>query len=223
MSLLSRRQLPLLFVPLTAARAGMAGWTFIGVPGRADARFEGAADGAIRMKADTAVGFLQRPLQAVEIPTGAYRLVWRWKVVQAPPPSDLTDTAADDRPAAVHLLFASAAGGGLVNTMLRGMRGAVMGRAFSGRALTYVWGGRLPRGTVMPNPHLRDDGVLLIRRGPEAPLGAWQQEATDPAGDYRAAFGTEAPVPTHIALSIDTDDAGGRAEAEIVPPRFLPA
>jgi hypothetical protein len=221
MMVLTRRQLPLLALPGGAAHAAVPGWTFIGVPGQTDARFEAAADGAIRMTADSAIGFLLRPLLESEVPTGAYRLAWRWKVNRAPPPSDLTSTSADDRPAAVHLLFGTAGGPGLFNAMRRGVRGFVLGAAFSGRALTYVWGGRMPGGTLLPNPHLPDDGILLIRRGPEARLGEWQEEEVTPAGDYQRAFGSLAPRPTYIALSVDTDDVGGLAETEIVPPRFL--
>jgi hypothetical protein len=199
-----------------------AGWQRLDVPGRAPARFCLLPDGVVTIDAERAVGFLLRPIAPGEVPSRAYRMVWRWRVLIAPPASDATAIGADDRPASLHLLFAGAgSGGGLGAVLRRGLRRSLLGSAFSGRALSYVWGGRAPAGTVMPNPHLAPDGILLVRRGPEAPLGVWFDEQVDPAADYRAAFGEAAPMPTHLALSADTDDLGGRAAVELLPPRFV--
>ncbi len=214
--------MPPLVKPAPALEA--AGWQVIEVPGRAAARFALRQDGVIGITAESAVGFLLRPIAGGEVPPGAYRLAWRWRVLQAPPASDASSIGADDRPASVHLLFAGSGNGGGFGAMLRrGLRRGLLGSAFSGRALSYVWGGRQAAGSVMINPHLAPDGLLLVRRGPEAPLGVWFHERVDPAADYRAAFGEAAPPPTHLALSADTDDLGGRAEVELLPPGLATA
>ena len=62
----------------------------------------------------------------------------------------------------------------------------------------------------------------MVLRAAEAPLGRWLTETVDPAADYRQAFGREAPAPTHIALSADTEDSGGCALAQVDMPRFVP-
>ncbi len=199
-----------------------AGWQRLDVPGRAPVRFCLLSDGVVTIDAERAVGFLLRPIAPGEVPSPGYRMVWRWCVMATPPASDATAIGADDRPASVHLLFAGAgSGGGLGAVLRRGLRRGLLGSAFSGRALSYVWGGRAPAGTVMPNPHLAPDGILLVRKGPDAPLGTWCDERVDPASDYRAAFGDAAPPPTHLALSADTDDLGGRAAVALLPPRFV--
>ncbi|WPB86446.1 DUF3047 domain-containing protein [Sediminicoccus rosea] len=226
-----RRTLPLILLSSLAARPAAGadaslmaeGWSCLDVPGRTPTRFVGRPQGTVVMTAESAVGFLLRPTRPDELLGGDYRLAWRWRVLAAPAPSDAATIGADDRPASVHLLFAGAGrGGGLGAALRRRLRAGLLGSAFSGRVLTYVWGGRAPPGTVSANPHIAPDGALIVLRGPEAPLRAWHDEKVDPAADYRAAFGEVAPPPTHLALSADTDDLGGVAVAEVQAPRFLP-
>lgn len=228
-----RRALPLILMALPSLAARPAagadaslmaeGWRCLDVPGRAAARFVGRPDGTVVMTAESAVGFLLRSTRPDEAPRDGYSLAWRWRVLAAPAPSDAATIGADDRPSSVHVLYAGAArGGGFGAVLRRGLRAGLLASAFSGRVLTYVWGGRAPPGTVTANPHIAPDGVLIVLRGPEAPFGRWHDERVDPAADYRAAFGEVAPLPTHLALSADTDDLGGVAMAEVQAPRFLP-
>jgi hypothetical protein len=199
-----------------------AGWTFAGVPAQRDAVFHAESDGTIRLVADTAVGFLLRPLATP--PNGDARLGWRWRVSAQPAPVPPDRIGRDDRPAAVHVVFAEArGGGGILADLRRWLRGAAVHEAFAGRTITYMWGGTLPAGTRLPNPYLPDDGWIIILRGPEAPTGVWFSERIDPVADYTALFGAPAARPTHLALSADTEDSGGCAIAHIEPPSFLAA
>lgn len=213
----ARRAL-LLAVPAAVGRAealdprlAAAGWQFRGVPRRAATRFGLGPEGEITLHAENAVGFLARPFAP---PPGP--LAWRWRVDEAPPPSDPGRKGADDRPLALHVLFADAAPGPFA-AMRRWVAGALLPEGFSGRAVTYLWGGA-PAGARLPNPYAPRDGALVCLRGPEAPLGAWLTERVEPAADFRAAFGVAAPPVTHLALSADTDDLGGIARARIHPP-----
>jgi hypothetical protein len=213
----ARRAL-LLALPAGAARAesldprlAAQGWRLRAVPGRAPALFEAGEGGEVRVRAERAVGFLAR---AFEAPPGP--LAWRWRVDAAPPPTDLGRRGGDDRPLALHLLFADPASGPMA-ALRRAMRGALLPEGAAGKALTYVWGGALPGGPF-PNPYAPREGALVVLRGAEAPLGTWFEERVDVARDFARAFGGEAPPLTHIAISADTDDAGGVALARIVPP-----
>lgn len=188
-------------------RLAEAGWRLQPVRGRATAQFALDAAGAITITARDAVGFLMRPF-----PAAAGRLGWRWRVDAAAAPSDAAARGADDRSAALHVLFA-ASGGGLFSAMRRGLTPEGM----AGRGLTYAWGGGAA-GRRLPNPYAPRDGAIIILRGPEAPLGTWLTEAVDVAADHLAAFGEPAPAITHLALSADTDDRGGLAIARIIPP-----
>ena len=79
--------------------------------------------------------------------------------------------------------------------------------------MTYVWGGTEARGSRFVNPHLGDDGIMIVLRSGRAPTGRWLTEEVDLAADFRMAFGFAAPPPSHIALSADSDDRGGRSRA----------
>lgn len=212
-----RAALALPFATPRAARAqaldprlAEAGWRLQPVRGRAVAQFAQDEAGVITVRAQDAVGFLLRPF-----PGPAGRLGWRWRVESAAAPTDAAERGADDRSAALHVLFAST-GGGIFSAMRRGLTPEGM----AGRGLTYCWGGG-PRGRRLPNPYAPRDGAIIILRGPESPLATWLTEAVDVGADYRAAFGEPAPEVTHLALSADTDDRGGLALARITLPAWM--
>ncbi len=198
------------------------GWIVAGVPGKRTTEFTTSPDGAVMIRADESVGFLVREVpQATALDV---RLTWRWRVDQSPPPVAPDAKGRDDRPAAVHVIFAGADdGAGPLTGLRRWLRGTMVHGAFTGRSLTYMWGGTLPAGTRLPNPYLPGDGWIIVRRGPETPNGAWRTETIDPAADYRALFGSPAPRLTHLALSADTEDSGGCAVSMIEPPHVVPA
>lgn len=194
------------------------GWRLLKTSDAPVARFALAEDGTVRVVAEGAVGFLARPVETAP----GRRLSWRWRVEAAAPATDLRAKGADDRPAAVHVFFPRAEGErGLFGRIGDSLRAAAVGDAFAGRVITYVWGGTEPPGTRFPNPFMREDGALIVLRGPEAPTGAWVTECVDPAADHRAAFGRDATVPNWIALSADTDDRGGRSETVFTVPAFI--
>jgi hypothetical protein len=197
------------------------GWAFVSVPGKRDTVFRAGSDGLIAIQADRSVGFLLR--EAPDPASGPW-LTWRWRVDAAPPPASPDAKGRDDRPAALHVIFAA------VHDAARPARGlgqwlleAALPKAFAGRTITYMWGGTLPSGSRLANPYRPHDGRIVVLRGPEAPLGTWLTEATDPVADYQALFGAPAPPLTHLALSADTEDNGGCARSFIDPPRFVPA
>ncbi len=194
------------------------GWRLLRTGDAPPARFSLLEDGTVRVVAEGAVGFLARPVEAAP----GRHLSWRWRVDAATPATDLRAKGEDDRPAAVHVFFPRAEGErGLFGRIGDSLRAAAAGDAFSGRVITYVWGGTEPPGTRFPSPFMREDGALVILRGPEAPTGVWLSECVDPAADYRAAFGRDPTVPNWIALSADTDDRGGRGETVFTIPAFV--
>lgn len=200
------------------ARSDLHPWRLVPVPGKRPARAWREPDGSIALEAEGAVGFLVRPLLPEE--AAAPVLAWSWRVDEAPPPTDLATRGGDDRPAALHLAYASSGLGGL---LARGLGDALGLGPLSGRLMTYAWGGIAPSGTVLATPGGGGRAMLRVQRGPEAPLRTWLEEVAEPAAEFLLAFRTAPPAPTHLLLSADTDDRGGRALARFRDPAFLAA
>jgi hypothetical protein len=187
-----------------------AGWRLHTPRGKQPAEFSVADGDVLSVSAQSAVSFLYR-----EVPKAARDasgLSWTWRVDQDIPPTDLSTPGADDRPFAVHVYFDDRDAG-----LLRRFAG-LFGLPAGGRALTYVWGGDRPQGTMIANPFMANgQGALVVVRpsslddiGPD-----WETVRVDLAGDYRRIFNRE-PVPLRgIAISSDTDDTATSARGRI--------
>lgn len=181
---------------LASAVQATSPWRVFALDDAPPATFSVAPDGAVTARADGAVAFLYR---AVEAPAGA-RLAWRWRVDRDIPAVPL-DRVGDDRPLAVHVWFPAAGVFGALRAGLAELAGAPP----IGYALTYVWGGTAARGAIVPNPHL-DTGAIVVLRPGGTPTATWFDETVDVAADFKRAFGFAAPAPSHLAISADTDD-----------------
>lgn len=189
----------------TLTDAGWALWTRMGVPA---ARFERQGDGAIEIAADSGFALLYRRIADEE--TGARILRWRWRVDVSTPPTDLSRRGADDRPLAVHVWFPDEEAS-FFRRIGQGLAGSLRGIPLRGKVLTYVWGGIDHRGDQIPNPYLDADGVIITLRPANTATGLWYAERVDLAADFERAFGHAPPKPSHLAISADSDDAGGHS------------
>jgi hypothetical protein len=190
-----------------------AGWKIVALPESPATRFSGRADGIIDVAGEDSFAMLYRGI------SDANRrqpfLTWRWRVDTTIPPTDLTRKGHDDRPLALHLWFPEDPDQmGLLKKLGR-LIAWVLDVPVPGKVLTYVWGGIGRRGDSMINPHLEDDGVIIILRPGGAPTGRWFSERIDIGADFERAFGGRAPSPAYVAVSADADDTGGRIEASI--------
>ncbi len=179
-------------------------WRQVTPPGKRPAVFTIKPDAHIEVTAESGVSFLYAELGPVR---SELQLSWRWRVEQAPAPTDLAIRGMDDRPLAVHLWFPKSKGDA---SFWDGLKSA-LGYPTFGHAITYVWGGTAARGQIIANPHLGDSALIVLRDG-ETPLGTWFGEEVDPAVDFARAFGhPPASAPRYFAISADTDDKGGTA------------
>ncbi|MBT6090297.1 MAG: DUF3047 domain-containing protein [Rhodospirillaceae bacterium] len=190
-----------------------AGWRMHVPRGKQAAEFLIESTGSLTVQADSQVAFLYTFVPDDPLP--GHTLRWSWRVDKDFPGTNLSDQGSDDRPLAVHVYFADQ-DAGLLKKMGRGMA-AMFGVPVSGEAITYVWGGQRPVGTMIPNPFMDDgEGVLFIRQSPGfTATGQWVDETVDLAADYRAAFGGELSAVSVIAVSADTDDTGAQSQAQI--------
>ncbi len=191
------------------------GWELLKVPGKTAAQFALTKSGTIRVTAKSAVGFLYRPLQNSE--AKGYLVDWRWRVDRSFPATDLTVKGQDDRPLALHFWFDDPKN----SSSLFGGIGSLLGFPRVGYVLTYVWGGKQSRGTVMKNPHYGKGAIIVLRSG-KAALGKWRREKRNIAGDFKRSFG-HLPKPgtlKYVAVSGDSDDSLSDSEASISNLRF---
>ena len=183
-----------------------AGWKVLTLSGKPPTHFVGRADGTIKVTSESSVAFLY-----LEVPAASQHkrhLSWRWRVDLTMSATDLSRKGYDDRPLALHVSFPSRSHEG---DLWQRLRRAFIGVPLSGKLLTYVWGGTGQRGDKLANPHVNGDGVIYILRSGHAPTGRWFTEKIDITADFERAFGYEAPSPTYIVVSADTDDTAGRS------------
>lgn len=190
------------------------GWREIVFDGYAENRWI-AIPGGVRVISDRSVSILFRPLAADLARRPILR--WRWRTSTAPAPTDLTRTKGEDRALGVYVGFPYEPDrASFWEALKRRTIVALRGEEAPGRLLTYVWGGDRPRGTVLRRDADGDAGAIRILRTPSAPVNAWLSERVDVAADFRAAFGWQAPNPTHIGIVSDSDDTGRAIDASVV-------
>lgn len=173
-----------------------------------------AIPGGVRVLSEDSVSIVFRPLAAELAATPMLR--WRWRSETAPLPADLTRTEGEDRVLALYVGFPyQPERAGFWEQLKRLAVVAVQGEGAPGRTLTYVWGGDRPRGTLLRREEWGAVDAITILRTPADPVGMWLEERVDIAADFRAAFGWEAPDPTHIGIVSDSDDSGRAIDASV--------
>ncbi len=123
------------------------------------------------------------------------RLHWRWKVRSALVGNTRErERTGDDYAARVFVVFETS-----VNP-------------FRTRAINYVWAATEKTGAVYASPYAKNVGIIVLRSG-AAEAGVWQAEHRDVLADYRAFFGEPPTTIGAVAVSVDTDNTKGDAEA----------
>jgi Protein of unknown function (DUF3047) len=197
-----------------------AGWRALEVKGKPPNRFVGHPDGSIEVISSSSVSRLYRPIQVDLAATPV--LMWRWRVDEPVPPTDLTQKGEDDTALTLYVGFPWDPGeASFTERLTRPLVEAYAGEDAPGRVLAYVWGGEQPRGARVESPHLRSAGAMRVLRPADSPSGEWFEEQVDIVQDYREAFGEDPPDPTQIAISADTDDTGSTSRGFVKDLAFL--
>ncbi|MBX9700964.1 MAG: DUF3047 domain-containing protein [Acetobacteraceae bacterium] len=197
-----------------------AGWTHGEWQGIRPAQWRALPGGGVAVSGQSAGSFVWR--RAAPAPDQAC-LAWRWRVDEGPPAMDLTRRGTD-RALSVTVGFAGWPPG--VTLWQRTQHAVAQGHAGSHTLpkslLIYTWGGTGREPAVFTSPYASGLGKIRILRNGTAPLGQWLEERVDPAGDWRAAFGTEPPPMQEIAIGTDVDDSRSRVAAAVEGMRFVP-
>lgn len=120
-------------------------------------------------------------------------LIWKWKIKNIIAGGDARKKEGDDYAARVYVIFPS--------TLF-----------WKTRAINYIWANRLPKGSALPNPFVKNAIMVAVESGAAA-AGTWKQEKRNIREDYRQYFGGEPPGIGGIAVMTDTDNTGQSATA----------
>lgn len=196
------------------ARQGWREFTFNGIE---PAAFRHGLEGAIEVRSKNGASMLFKEIPASEEAVSTFR--WRWRVDTAVPATDLSMVGKDDRNLALHVWFPETGGGGLFSSLSRALSKAV-GSPFTGKGISYIFGGKGERGQRLANPFRKEDAVYVILRPSGTATGQWFDEQVDLSGDYQRAFGKPAPRPSHLAISSDSDDTHTESAGLVSEIRF---
>ena len=122
------------------------------------------------------------------------KLTWSWCVTTLPRGADLRQKATSDATGHIFVVWPR------FPELLRS------------RLIGYVWDQTVAPGTIVKSRKTGTVSFVVVRSG-ERGLGEWMTETRDVVADYRTIFGEAPESPRAVALSIDTNDTGARAEA----------
>jgi hypothetical protein len=138
-------------------------------------------------------------------------LRWSWKVTTLIAKADIHTKRGDDCPARLYVTFEydSSKVGWLERAKFEALR--LVYREYPPiAALNYIWDGREPQGTFLPNAFTARAEMIVVESGPSR-VGQWVEERRDVLADYRQAFGSEPPLVSGVAVMTDTDNTGESA------------
>jgi len=121
-------------------------------------------------------------------------LGWTWKVDQTLSGLNEREKKGDDYAARVYVVDK----GGLA--------------FWKTRALSYVWSGSEPEGTVWPNAFTSNARMIAVRSG-NADAGRLVAEKRNVREDWKQAFGEDITAIDAVAIMTDTDNSGLSARA----------
>jgi hypothetical protein len=139
-------------------------------------------------------------------------LRWRWKGERLPDGADATRRETDDAVARVYVTFRRSRDRMTAEDRSLDATASMFGEAPPHATLLYAWDARAPVGGSFPSPYTDRVRVVVVESG-HARLGQWLAYERDIAADYRAAFGSELPMMTGVAIMTDADNTRSRATA----------
>lgn len=200
-----------LLVPITIHAQQRTDWKTLKFSGIKKNEFVIEENGIINILMDSSSSLLYRKILDSEKETSI--LNWQWKIKKGFPATSMADNNKDDRPIAVHIWFPKDKKD--KNKGFKEFFGRLLGYDFPGRVITYVWGGTEDYREIIENPHFKERGFIIIQKPGSYKTDDWESEQVNFREDYRNIFNEDAPNPTHVAVSGDSDHSQVQAEAAV--------
>ena len=153
-------------------------------------------------------------IREIRINPGEYPIVqWRWKVSNILKKADVHKKEGDDYPARIYITFEYDPS--KLGFFAKAKYETV--RLFYGQypplaAINYIWEGRAPVGTIVPNPYT-DRAMMIVVETGESKVNQWVCEERNLFEDYKKAFDGNPPMISGVAIMTDTDNTGESATA----------
>lgn len=140
-------------------------------------------------------------------------LQWRWKIAHLLEKGDVHSQQGDDYPARLYITFAYDPTRLSIFQKLKYEAVKLLYGDYPPlAAINYIWDGRTPAGTIVPNAYTDRVRMIVVESG-SARLNQWVTETRNLYEDYRQAFGEEPPPISGVAIMTDTDNTGESATA----------
>lgn len=189
-------------------------WAHKTFPGKKLTRYVAVrTDGrdAIRSHSDSAASMLRQKLRVESADLG--QIAFSWKVAGTIKGADLTQRDSDDSPVRVVLLFdGDRANFSGKNAMLSELAHALTGEPLPYATLMYVWGNRMPAGSIVVNPRTDRIRKLVLESG-SGKVGRWLDYERDIRADYEKVFGETPGALVGVGIMTDTDNTRQQVQA----------
>lgn len=140
-------------------------------------------------------------------------LSWRWKIENIVQKADPATKSGDDYPARIYITFAFDRSKLSAGERLKyGAAKLLYGEYPPLAAINYIWDGKTPLGTILPNAYTARVKMIVVQSGADK-LNQWIEVERNVYDDYKQAFGTEPPLVSGIAIMTDTDNTNESATA----------
>jgi hypothetical protein len=143
----------------------------------------------------------------IKIDPRTYPIIkWRWKVTNTLKKGDVSKKMGDDYPARLYIAFEYDPKklSFFERTQYTAIR-LLYGEYPPNAAITYIWGSKAPRGTIVSNPYANRVKMIVVESG-ESRLNTWVEEERNVLEDYKAAFSQEPPMIGAIMIMTDSDN-----------------
>ena len=168
----------------------------------------------LKAEANASASGLTRDLSALNLNIrDTPMLRWRWKIANLVKNADIATKEGDDYPARIYVTFKydpERAGAGM--RMQYGLAKSLYGEYPPHAGINYVWDGKAPVGTMVPNAYTARAMMFVVESGTKR-VGEWVEVERNVYEDYKRAFREEPPPVLGIAVMTDTDQTGETATA----------
>jgi len=172
----------------------------------------------LQIKADAAAGGLLHPL---DLPGDQpWQLSWQWRTEQKLDKARFATREGDDYAARVYVLLDYPLDSlSFVTRQKLRLARTFFDPELPAATLSYVWDNRAAPGTHARSAYT-ETVEMLVLRGPEAPLGRWQEESRDLRADAIAAFGSAPRKILGVVFAADSDNTGESAHSYFAAPNL---